>query len=414
MAARSYNTFLAFALLGAAAIQAGDAYEAFPVLRASDLAPAALLAGPGFKVADQAPVKAYMPHFAIHSDYAPFSAEGREMLEVRIAEMPALAKLDEVTKGDAFAKAFGQSAKKTGQAVVNVATKPVETAKKVPAGVGRFLKGIGGTAKKAGSAATDAVSSDDEDEPGDKSTGEKAGDAAKGVAGASKAKRGWAKELGVDPYTTNAVLSKKLDDVAWASSAGGFAMSVATMGVPFVGMTTRVNSLAWDMPKEDIDKMNDEKMKKMGVPEKARKGFLSHPFFTPTLAIGFVEALEALGAATGRGDAVALAVRQAKDEEDARFYRRAAQILAGYARTQGPIARLEARKTLFVAHARSGKLVVPVPLDYLPWTKEVADFVKGADRKEPLEVWTSGQLSDRARHEFKARHLTLRESALEN
>ena len=384
MAARSYNTFLAFALLGAAAIQAGDAYEAFPVLRASDLAPAALLAGPGFKVADQAPVKAYMPHFAIHSDYAPFSAEGREMLEVRIAEMPALAKLDEVTKGDAFAKAFGQSAKKTGQAVVNVATKPVETAKKVPAGVGRFLKGIGGTAKKAGSAATDAVSSDDEDEPGDKSTGEKAGDAAKGVAGASKAKRGWAKELGVDPYTTNAVLSKKLDDVAW------------------------------DMPKEDIDKMNDEKMKKMGVPEKARKGFLSHPFFTPTLAIGFVEALEALGAATGRGDAVALAVRQAKDEEDARFYRRAAQILAGYARTQGPIARLEARKTLFVAHARSGKLVVPVPLDYLPWTKEVADFVKGADRKEPLEVWTSGQLSDRARHEFKARHLTLRESALEN
>ena len=81
------------------------------------------------------------------------------------------------------------------------------------------------------------------------------------MAGASKAKRGWAKELGVDPYTTN--------------------------------------------------------------------------------AIGFVEALEALGASTGRGDAVALAVLQAKDEEAARFYRRAAQILAGYAKIQGPIARLE-------------------------------------------------------------------------
>jgi len=37
--------------------------------------------------------------------------------------------------------------------------------------------------------------------------------------------------MGVDPYSTNTVLQKQLDDVAWASWAGGFTFSVVTFPI---------------------------------------------------------------------------------------------------------------------------------------------------------------------------------------
>lgn len=67
--------------------------------------------------------------------------------------------------------------------------------------------------------------------------------------------------------------------------------------------------------------------------------------YTPTQATGLVSALEALTGVAGADGAVALAARHAKSEDDARFYRRAAEILACYQKTNGPIARLVARPT---------------------------------------------------------------------
>jgi hypothetical protein len=333
---------------------------------------------------------------------------------VRVQEIAALDKLEEISKTDAFASAMGASAKKTGKAVVNVATNPVETAAGVPKGVGRFFKGVGNKAKKTGDAAVDEVKGDDDKDeavPGEKSTGDKTGDAAKSVVGASKAKRALARKFNVDPYSTNAALQKKLDDLALATSAGGFAMNMVNP-VALLSTVATVNSLVWDTPAPDLQAMNDKKLAALGVSEKTRKALFANTLFTPTQQTGFVTALAALQGVTGADAAVALAAHRARSEEDARFFRRSAEILAQYQKT-APIASLEPRPNMFVARAKSGALVVPAAVDLLTWTEAVDQFsaapVEGASARLVL---LSGQASPRAAAELQKRGWTVQQKVL--
>ena len=51
------------------------------------------------------------------------------------------------------------------------------------------------------------------------------------LIGYSDKKRKVAIELGVDPYSTNTVLQHELDQIAWASFAGGATFSILTMPI---------------------------------------------------------------------------------------------------------------------------------------------------------------------------------------
>ena len=399
------SSVMVVALLGVAV--AAD-YEAATVRKASEVLPQQLVSGSSFKVDEAVPSDGYMFRFKINSDFGTFDVEGRELLEVRAQEIQALVKLDEISQSDAFTQAVGQSAKNTAGGVVHVATNPVETVMGVPQGVGRFFKGIGNAAKGVGESVGDAVTGDDGENAVDA-----AGDAAKSVMGANKAKRAWAKQANVDPYSSNPDLQKKLDDLAGASSAGGLAMKFVPMSI--VGTIASVNGLVWDLPAEDLEKLNDQKLAKLGVTEETRKAFFKNHAYTPTQATGFVSALETLTGVVGANDAVALAARKAKSEDDARFYRRAAETLARYQKTVGPMARLVARPAVFVGEAKSGALIFPIPYDEITWTSD-ADAVtaspelKGAGASR--EIWLFGRCSERARHELTARGWVVRENVL--
>jgi hypothetical protein len=396
-------------LLAATALATGP--EPIPTLRAADLLPPTLLSGPHFKVDDAVKSDGYMTAFVVHSDFGEFPARSREMLELRVREVAAIAQLDDVSKTEVFAKSLGAAAQKKAKALANVATHPAETAKAVPQSMGRFFKGVGAKGKKAAGDAKDAVTDDGQTPSGpDKSTEGQAGDAAKDVSGMSKARRQWAKKLGVDPYTTNAVLAKQLDDIGWAAYAGGFTMNIVTPGV--VGMATSVNNMVWELPPEDIAKKNDEKLKAMGVSDADRKAFLKNSWFTPGLQTEFVAALESLGAVKGRDGAVALAAREAQSEDDARFFRRNAAMLARYRAGGGSLSSVDARPRLFVGRT-SGMLVFPAAVDYLTWTAEAATVshepgLAAAKR----EIWLSGTASPTAKTELAAAGWTVKEDAL--
>jgi hypothetical protein len=391
--------------------QAAD-YEPAPVQSASKVLPAPLLAGPRFKVQDEVPVDEYMPRFTIRSDFGEYVVSGHEMVAVRVQEIAALGKLEEISKSEAFASAMAASAKKTGKAVAHAATNPKETVEGIPKGVGRFVKGVGKKTKKAGEAAADTVTDDDDDAPDQKSTEQKAGEAAKSVTGANKAKRGIAKQFQIDPYSNNAALQKKLDELAMAMSAGGLAMSVVNP-IPLTSTVASVNNLVWDTPAPDLREMNDKKLAALGVTPATRKALMANSFFTPTQQTAFVTALAALTGVTGADKAVELAARKARSEDDARFFRRSAEILAQYQKQAGPLASLEARKSLFVAQSKSGALVVPAAVDYLTWTEAVDTFsaepVPGAKSRE---VWLSGEASPKARAELQGRGWVVKERVL--
>jgi hypothetical protein len=182
------------------------------VLKASDLAPAELLKGPRFHVDPQVPTDGLLAKFTIRSDFGDFVAEGPGMLGIRVGEIQALDVLSKTEKSEAFQRALVGSAKRTGKSVATAVTHPVETAKGLPAGVGRFFQRVGRGVKTGAQEASNYVSGTKEDGEEETTSGEAAqqvGSAAADIIGQQDSRRRVAKVLKVDPYTTNPVLDQK-------------------------------------------------------------------------------------------------------------------------------------------------------------------------------------------------------------
>jgi len=275
--------------------------EPMPTLDAATLAPPELLKGTGFSVDPKAPVVGYMGQFTLRAPAGTFTADGTEMLAIRVGELAAIAKLSQLSQSGVFADALAASAKKTGAAIGQAVMNPVETVQGIPAGVGRFFQSASVKVARA-------------TEPSGESNSPQAGsaDTAKDLLGLNQAKRQIAKQVGADPYTTNAVLAKQLDSLAQAAFAGGVsldvAMAVTTAGVATaISTTATVSNLVWDKSPEDVRTINENKLAAMGVNKDTVRAFVTNRWFTPTLSVPFVEKLEQIPAGKSRAAVVALA-----------------------------------------------------------------------------------------------------------
>ena len=68
---------------------------------------AALLSGPYHTVDEFVTVAGAQPNFMIRSPYGLWEARGREMLVIRVSELPAFEQLAKVSKSDEFLKSAG-------------------------------------------------------------------------------------------------------------------------------------------------------------------------------------------------------------------------------------------------------------------------------------------------------------------
>ena len=403
-------------LRGVSSSDAQVRYEAPPVLQASALAPAELLQGPRHRVDERVPTDGLLARFTVRSDFGVFEAVGPGMLRVRIGEVRALAELEQTTKSEVFANALAEAAKRTGQSLQAVVENPEETIKGLPEGVGRFFERVGRATKTGAQKAQEQMA---QKQAQGASGGDVAGDVARGtgraageVLGYYDARRGLAKRLGVDPYTSNPVLAKKLDEVAWAAFAGEFGLDRAIGAVPGVGVLTNsaawFSNLVWDAPAGDLQVMIEKKLREMGVPQDGIDRFLRHRAYTLTLQTALVTGLDALGTVPGRAEVVSLALTAAS-EEQARFVTGAVAILARHHRTVAPIAAVRVAGTV-LATRRDGALVVPAPVDYVAWTERAATFARRPDLKARARgLWLAGRISPRARQELAALGWTLQE-----
>jgi hypothetical protein len=269
--------------------------ESMPTLDAATLAPAGLLNGASYTIDATVPVVGYMGQFTLRAPAGTFAADGTEMLAIRVGELAAIAQLGQLSQTGVFADALAASAVKTGAAIGQAVTNPVATIEGIPAGVGRFFQ-----------SATTTISRASESMGGSKSSqGVSTGDAAMDLLGVNKAKRRIAKQVGADPYTTNPVLAKQLDDLARAAFAGGVsldaALAVSTAGVATaISATATVSNLVWDKSPEDIRTINENKLAAMGIGSDAIRAFVTNRWFSPTLSVPYVEQLAQMPAARGR------------------------------------------------------------------------------------------------------------------
>ena len=344
--------------------------EPMPTLEATMLTPPQWLDRAGYTVDGNVPVVGYMGQFTLRAPAGTFSADGTEMLAVRIGELSAIAQLGQLSQTGVFADALAASAVKTGAAIGQAVMNPVETIAGIPAGVGRFFESA---ATKLSRATESAGSSD---------AGQR-NDSAMDLLGVNKAKRRIAKQVGADPYTTNPVLAKQLDDLARAAFAGGVsldvALAVSTAGVATaISTTATVSNLVWDRSPEDIRSINETALTSMGAAPETVRAFVTNRWFTPTLSVPFVESLARMPQAKGRPALVALA-GTVKSEGEARFLRNVASMASRVGTGPDPVVALDLAGRILVVRTHAGRTAVPAPVDYIVWTEPVRAF---AERKE--------------------------------
>jgi hypothetical protein len=361
-----------------------------PTLPAATLAPAALLNGTGYTIDPQVPIDGYMGQFVLRAPAGTFAADGVEMLGIRVGELATIAKLGKLSQTEVFANALGDSAVKTGTAIGQAVLNPVETISGLPAGVGRFFQSASTSlARATESSGKNAASSDGMT------------DATLDALGVNEAKRKIAKQVGADPYTTNPVLAKQLDDLATAAFAGGVsldvALAVSTAGIATaISATATVSNLVWDKSPADIRTINEGKLGAMGVPPDVVHAFVTNRWFTPTLSVPFVANLEKMPSANGRGALVALA-GNVQSESEARFMVNAVDMARSLNPERGPVTDIRLAGRIMVVRTRDGGTVIPAPVDYVAWTEQVRSFVERGDvDSKRREVLVGGIVSPRA------------------
>lgn len=390
------------ALSAAALAQPG--YEGPGSFKASQVLPPELRKGPHFEVQEQVSTPGYFHEFRIRSDFGEMQAEGISLLRTRLNEVDALARLQDVSKTEVFLSAAGNSVLNVGKGVVNVVADPADTVKGVGAGIKRFGTNLGRKAKRGTS------SSGDSDQKGDKSTADKAAEAgsdlARSALGVNGGMRRWAQKLQVDPYTTNPVLRKALEDVAKIDAAGGIAAKVAVPVPGIVGATASVGNLVWGQDPEALLKLNEQRLAELGADKQAAGALFRSKAFRLGYLTRFVAALHAVKA-PGCG-AYADTASEAESETQALFFTESAELLQRLHQSE-PVEKVLADSRALIAKTRDGRAVALLPLDSLRWTEAFANAVKQAGARaraelgaKSLELRLSGRVSDRARQELKA------------
>jgi hypothetical protein len=398
---------IAVALAAALPVRAQQPDEVPVDVKAADLLPAALVTGPHFTVADPVKTEGFFHAFVVQSDYGAIPAVGTSMLYVRLAEVRALAALQEVSKSEVFISAAGNSVLSVGKSVTQAVTDPKATVEGLGAGAKRFGENLGRKAKSTADAATEAVKSTDEpksDAAGGKSTTEKAVDtgtsAAKGYLGVSGASRRWAQKLGVDPYTSNAVLRKSLEEIGKIDAAGGIAAKAVVPIPPVVGKAADVSNLVWGKDPQELAKMNEQRLAELGADKAVAAGFLKSKAFSPSQQTRFVAALYAVRAA-GLADYVD-AARAAAGEVEAEFFTESAEMLAAF-HAGDPVTAVLTDSRALVGVTGGKQAVALLPFDSVRSTegvrKSLAEIAERARKElsaQGLRIELTGRMSARA------------------
>ena len=122
------------------------------------------------------------------------------------------------------------------------------------------------------------------------------------VIGFSDTKRKIAISLGVDPYSTNAVLQKELDGISWAAFAGGMVFKVGTIPIgggagaalTVTGVTKTFDDVLREKNPTDLKIMNRKILLEMGASSADTEKFLDNGAFSASAQTAFALNLRAL------------------------------------------------------------------------------------------------------------------------
>jgi len=397
------------AALSAIAQTPDSSFEELPELRASEILKPDMLKGPYHSVHEPVPTSSGMNHFVIDSEFGLFEADGNEMLFRRVKELYAIAQLKDVSRTDQFTNALVTAAKSPLVAAKNIVKDPVKAISNVPKGISKFLGKAGNTIKNAGKKKTE----------GNDAEGSKTEQA----LGFSKAKRQIAVSMGVDPYTTNAVLAKELEEIAWASWAGGFAFRAVTFPISgpagaaltATSLTSSAEKLLTEKSPAELIAINRKALIAMGASAASADRIVSNDAFSPTHATAFVLNLQSLDKVTDRGPFIDAAANTSSNEADAVFCVQTARLMSELHKGNSPLSRIALIGDFPICVAKDGTIIVALQWDYAAWTAAAASFIAEVEQlanesgKHGVVIALSGDASARLKQELANRQIALHE-----
>lgn len=407
---------MTLATAGAATVETKGGFETVPSLPGAELVPAGVLKGPLHTVAEPVALEGFFGRFLIESKFGTFSVAGANMLGVRVNELQAIEALQEVQKSQAFQDSLVRAAQAPVLLVQSAVTNPIGTVENIGQGLGSVLGRVGFLARSTAQSVSDSTSG-----PAPAPSGLPPAPAGEAMPSAftgdpfgyNKARRDWARQLNIDPYTSNPVLRPLLDNASAASFAGSFAINTAigavSMGVNLVvGFDTDVRDAVWNQPAVDLARQNEARLQGMGVSPRTTRDFLRNRWFTPSLQTAMVLALSKMGGIAGAESVVAVAA-QVQGETHVRFFVESLRMLGQYDVKEARLAKLKMSGMVPVGVAADGTLVVAVAIDYASWNKAAAEFSqRKALQGKRRVLLVAGHASERARQEFSKAGWTLR------
>jgi hypothetical protein len=387
-------------------------FEELPELKASEILKPEFLKGQYHTVEESVPTSSGLNRFTIDSQFGAFEAEGNEMLVRRLGEIDAIARLKDMSRTDVYKQALAKAARGPYESAKNIIRDPVNSIENVPKGVMKFMRGAGEKIKGVGKK--------------EKSSDRSEGSQLEQMIGYSNTKRKVAVSLGVDPYTTNSVLRKELDGIAWATFAGGATFSVGTLpvggaagaGLAVTGVSSSMNDLLVEKSPEDLKAYNRQSLIAMGASGSEADRLLENPAYTPTQQTAFVLNMKSLDGVANRKAFIRLAGMSTSAEADAIFCAQTAAML-GKLHQEIPLARIETIGDFPIAVGKDGTTVVALQWDYAAWTSGAANFSQAlqkfadeAPRNKKVVLTLSGQTSERLRHELERRGIQLKDRYL--
>ena len=420
-------SLFAYALCGYAipnVVAQTDSFETPPVLSAKNVLPPELVSGEGFTVENKVTSDGYFNRYELKTRFGTFKVEGQQLLELRIGELRALNELDKMSSSKVLGDAVYESGKATVLAPVNLVKKTyntvsdpdkvVDTVKGIPEGAGKVFSWAYRQTKGAAQGVANFVSADSSEQKEEAAdTGSSLLDSGKnfglGFIGYTKRERELFRQLQADPYTSNSVLQNEVVRVAGIGTAVGTAFRFVP-GIGFLGPLGtfnrwygRAEQLSLYEDPDEIRKKNQAGMLAMGVPEELANKFQSNKAYTPWTRRFIVASLTDIGKdVTGRA-LFFKAAAEATNEPSTLYFVSVAEYLEKVDKVN-PINRVVASMYIPAVITKKGALIVPLSVDYLFWTKEVAGVFDDFKRRVTLEekfssvqVVVRGHVSPRAR-----------------
>lgn len=404
-------TFLFFSLtLCASAISAGENTPSFVVppviLQAKDVLPQKILRGNNYLIKDKVQNDGLINTYELSTPYGAMTVESTDLLMTRIQELNAIRVMEEMDRKKVFGDALVAGVKAPVKGVVNLVKAPVDTTKGAVEGAGRFLSNIGRS-----------IMSDDPHQD----------NAFKVAVGYDTAKRAFAYEFGINPYSSYEPAMSRLGEIARASVAGGLAPKAAMAAIDselvtalrVTGATENLRKLIRDNPPGELEKINRAKLAEMGIDSALIETLMNNYAYDPQEKTLLVGAIEQLKGVKNRAAFIAAADLVSRPSV-AVFYRKTAQLMAGYHTQIAPVDSVgRVGNTAFLKKA-DGTVLLILPLDYIYRTESVAkklhainEGLMKIDNVTAKELWLTGKVNTGAQEMLMASGWTIAENVEE-